>query len=342
MASAVEQFTSRTGDVSADRNGFSASRIYLVTVDNVNQNPDDLMRNPSATTGVGTTAIPFGTPHPSRIGLFSAFYVVGARIRSLQWFVRVIYAPPVTLLTQDNIWELSYQPGSSSVIVRHDWRGVPIGPAVYEAAPSTVPAGKSVYNVTIPANPSADPPVDAKVLDLIRVDGPDKDPVKNPAFLTDVERTEPVGSFTMTAIFPGLNVELMSNIVLLSNIVNRKEFKGFPPSTVKFIGPAANAGRMTIPETATEGFAWRVTLVFEWNSTGYRYKAQDVFEHPAGVLPVTIGGEPVIREWLLYREGDLNVIELMVAQFGNPTQPIRLGIRQTTPSGPAPIGGGRP
>ncbi len=343
MASAVEQYTSRTGDVSSLVAGFSASRTYVVTVDSVGQNPDDLLRDPDATTGVGNDAVPFNTPHPTRSNLVSSFYVIGTRIRSLKWFVRIVYAPPSTLVTADSIWEPAYQPGLASILVNHDWRGVPIGPAAYEEAPlGPVPPGggnSTIYNVRIPAV-TGENPKPAKVLDLIRVDGPDADPVKNPAFLTNVERTEPVGSFTLTHVFEGLNEELMSNIIVLANIVNRTTFKGFPPRTIKFIGPAVFAGHMDIPGTGGSGFGWRVTLIFEWNSTGYRYQAQDVFEHPSGTLPVTVGGEPVIREWLLYPEGNLELIELMVGQLAN--RAVRIGIGQVEPRGPVPIGGGRP
>ncbi|MCZ6654870.1 MAG: hypothetical protein O7D91_17815, partial [Planctomycetota bacterium] len=171
MASAVEQFTSRTGDVSSLVPGFQGSRFYLVTVDNINQNPDDLLRDPDATTGVGTDAVPFNTPHPTRTNLVASFYVVGERVSSLQWFVRIVYAPPSTLVTADSIWEPSYQPGLASSIVFHDWRGVPIGPAVYQEAPSgpVPPDGSAtIYNVTVPAV-TGDEPVDAKTLELIRV-----------------------------------------------------------------------------------------------------------------------------------------------------------------------------
>ncbi|MCZ6654803.1 MAG: hypothetical protein O7D91_17475, partial [Planctomycetota bacterium] len=219
-----------------------------------------------------------------------------------------------------------------------------IGPAVYQEAPSgpVPPDGSAtIYNVTVPAV-TGDEPVDAKTLELIRVDGPDADPVKNPAFLVGVDRTEPVGSYTLTHVFQGLNEQLMSHVVALTNMVNRVEFKGFAPRTVKFVGPSVFAGHMAIPGTGGDGFGWRVTLIFEWNSTGYRFQAQDVFDHQSGTLPVTTGGVPVFREWQMYPEGDLNVIELLVGQLASIGGAVRIGIRETTPSGPIFIGGGRP
>lgn len=321
MATAVEQWESRTGDVSSDRDGFSGSREFVVTIDNIGDNPDDILRDPDATVGVGADAVPFGSPHPTRLGLFSAFYVVQRpRIASFKYRVFIIYAPPLVFDTSDFPWELNYQPGLSSAIVRHDWFGVPIGPARYAifdpTNPPPNPLETPIFHVTVPATKDKQ----SEILDLILDRGdPTNTLVLEPAFLTDVQRTEPAGSFSMTDVFPQLNTGIMANIVMLSNIINRTTFMGFPPRTVKFVGPSATAGQMVLPgQGQTTGFAWRVTLVFEWNSLGYRYRAQDVFETDGLQLPVVApDGGPELREWQLYPEGDLNVIPLIVQQFGS-------------------------
>lgn len=324
MPSADEQWGSRTGDVSADRDGFGASREFVVTVDAIGDNPDDALRDPSATTGVGTDAVPFGSPHPTRVGLFAAFYITEPRLSSFKWRVRIVYAPPLVFNLPGNTWEVSYAPGLSGTIIRHDWFGVPIGPARYKVLdPLNHPPNPVIFSVTVPA--TKDDP--SEIIELLRDGDPTNEtPVLDPAFLTGVQRTEPSGSFTMTAVFSQLNVLTMANIVLLSNIVNSVPFRGFPAGTVKFVGPAATAGQMFIPETKSLGFAWRVTLVFEWNALGYRYRAQDVFETDGLSLPVVApDGGPEIREWQLYNEGDIGVIPLIVEQFGlkSPPRPPR-------------------
>jgi hypothetical protein len=302
MASAVEQYDSRTGDVSADRPGFAASRV-------------------------GADAVPFGAPHPTRTGLFAAFYVVEQpRIAVLQYWVRVIYAPPLDFTTPDNPWELNYQPGLTSTVVRHDWLGNPIGPAAYKFFDVNEPSGGFIYTVRLPNDEGS-----YDIQQIVRVDAADGANVGQPAFLADVQRTEPVGSFTMSRIFTQITDTLVADAELLGNIVNERPFRGFPAQTVKFIGVSAQAGTGVDPNTKTQGFVWRLTLVFEWNSLGYRERRQDLFAFNGNRYPViNPDGTPVIREWILYPEGDLAVIPHIIEQFAvgriirkNPNPPRR-------------------
>lgn len=328
MAAAAELFDSRVGDVSADRSGFGASRMFVVTVDTIGDNPDDTLRDIDA---VGADdAVPFGAVHPTRPGLFSAFYSVVRRLAAFKYICRVIYAPPLTFATSKNPWEFNYQPGFATETVRHDWLGVPIGPASYRVAVLPVLPNTELFTVTVPSTPRKP----AEVLQLVRVDGKvGDDPVPNPIRLTSADRTVPRGSFSMSRTFPGMQTDTMASIVGLANIVNSEPFMGFPKFTVKFVGPRAQAGEGTIPETNSAGFIWRISLPFEWNPFTYRWRAQDEFHVEGQRLPVIReDGSPMIREWQLYEEADLNQIPRIVETFGSYIEPTEIGIQ-------IPVGG---
>lgn len=312
MPSAEEQWESRTGDVAANRDGFGASREFVVTIDNIGDNPDDVLRDPDETTGVGADAVPFNSPHPTRVGLEAAFFIVQRpRIASLKYRVLIVYAPPIVFAIEGFEWELNYAPGLSSTIVRHDWLGVPIGPMSYSVLGPNQTAPQT-FTATVPA--TSDAP--SETLTLARDDGGGADdPVTRPAFLTDVQRTEPVGSFSLTAVFPRMTPFTMASLAMSGNVVNSRPFWDFPAKTVKFIGPVASAGQMILPG-GTQGFAFRITLPFEWNALGFRYQAQDVFQTGGLQLPVVhTNGDPVIREWQLYQEADLNTLLALVMRF---------------------------
>lgn len=347
MASASELWESRVGDVAADRNGFGATRVFLVTTDTVGQNPDDLLRDPDETNGVGGDAIPFKSPHPTRSGLQSAYYLVERRLTVYKYVVRVIYAPPIDFTGQQNPWELSYQGGLSSVIARHDWFGNPIGPGVYAKTLGPFPQGTSYFTTTVPGAKGKPP----EEINLDRIhpapqtdpEQPDN-PVRKPIFLHDASRTEPVGSLTLSRTFPGMDIDTMANIALSSNTVNSTTFYGFPKRTVKFVGPIAHAGPGVIPETNTEGFIWRISLAFEYNSLGYLWEAQDMYVHDNGAKYPVLNpdGSPVIRSWQMYNEGNLYDLLNIVEHFGAILQAVNLGITGPRDGGsPTPIGGGR-
>ncbi len=312
MASAEEQWESRTGDVAANRDGFGASREFVVTIDNIGDNPDDVLHDPDETTGVGADAVPFGSPHPTRVGLEAVFFIVQRpRIASLKYRVLIVYAPPIVFAIEGFEWELNYQPGLSSTIVRHDWLGNPIGPARYSVLGPNQTAPET-FTVTVPATQDAP----SETLTLARDDGGQGDaPVNLPAFLSDVQRTEPTGSFSLTQVFPRMTVFTMASLAMSGNVVNSRHFWGFPPKTVKFFGPAASAGQMRLP-TGSDGFAFRITLPFEWNSLGFRHRGQDVFQTGGLQLPVVhTDGSPVMRESQLYQEADLNLLPSLVMRF---------------------------
>lgn len=313
MPSAEEQWESRTGDVAANRDGFGASREFVVTIDNIGDNPDDVLRDPDETTGVGADAVPFGSPHPTRVGLEAAFFIVQRpRIASFKYRVLIVYAPPIVFAIEGFEWEFNYQPGLSSTIVRHDWLGAPIGPASYSLVDPDNPPSGPTFGVVVPATETTG----KTELHLQRGDGGQgDDPVTQPAFLTDVQRTEPVGSFSLTAVFPRMTPFTMASLAMSGNVVNSRTFWNFPPKTVKFIGPSASAGQMVLPGD-TQGFAFRITLPFEWNALGFRYQAQDVFQTGGLQLPVQhLDRSPVIREWQLYQEADLNTLLALVLRF---------------------------
>lgn len=321
MASAIEHYESRTGDVSADRQGFGASRTFIVKVDSVYDNPDDVLRNPdlletgSSTTRVG---VPFGSPHPTRTGLFSAFYAVERRLQTKTFRVRIVYAPPLLPTTQENPWELRYAPGLASRQVFRDWNDNPIGPASYGPPVLPNPPGTEQYSVTIPKGRNNEP----ETRYFIRFDGLDAgvNPSR-PAFLEPADRTESLATFELSRVFPRLDDEIMAGIVASANVVNSKTFYSFAARTVKFIGPSALAGQGVIPDTGTEGFIYRVGLVFEVNPRGYRLQRQDVFRHTDGrTYPVFHeDGSPVFREWQMYLEADLYLLVALLDRYATYT-----------------------
>lgn len=339
MASASERFASRVGDVSADRAGFGGTRAFTVEVDTVGDNPDDVLRDPDQ---VGEIAVPFGSPHPTRIGLFSAFYFTEARLAHFVYVVRIVYAPPLVFTTPIAPWEFNYQAGFATSRVNHDVSGAPIGPATYKLFdPNDIPPdpnNTAIYRVTIPGTDQQPP----ETLHLVRADAPDDDPVREPIFLYNVEKDEPAGSFSMSKTFPGMNASILGMTSMIGNLVNRTDFFGFPAGHVKFVGPTVWAGIGVVPGTTqTQGFVWRITLPFEWNAIGYRFQAQDRFLLSGNELPVVReDGSPVIRNWQLYPEGSLDAIPLLIEQFASHQQPVRLPLIGTV-GRPSPIGGGR-
>lgn len=337
---AKELFQSRTGDVSADRAGYGASRLFAVGIESPGENPDDILRDVDK---VGTDSVPFGAPHPTRPGLFSAFYITDRRLTGLTYSVRVVYAPPVDFTTDRNPWELTYAPGFGSSTVHHDWLGNPIGPATYELlelgeVPPN-PVNAKIYSITLPGDGRNR---NSEEVFLVRSDAADGEQVRKPIFLHDAQRTEPLGSFTMSKTFHGMNELVMAGLVGISNIVNKTTFMGFAPRTVKFVGPSAQAGEGIVPDTNSQGYVWRISLAFEWNPLGHRWRAQDFFDINGQRLPVNNeDGSPVIREWVLYPEGDLSAIPPIVEQFGSPLQAQRIGDMGIRSAGrPRTIGGG--
>jgi hypothetical protein len=346
MASASERWESRLGDVSADRTGFGASREFTVTIDSIGDNPDDVLRDPTTLDPDGNAiAVPFNSPHPTRAGLFAAFYSVETRLKALMYVVRVIYAPPVDFSTSANPWELSYQTGFTTAPINHDNFGNPIGPASYGKADlGPHPQGTVLYSVTIPGKISVlegEDSIDPKEIELVRLDQSGTGVPRKPIRLHNLSRTEPAGSFSLSKTFPGIQTSMMSLLVLQANKVSNRAFFGFPAGTVKFVGPNALAGVGQVPETNGEGFVFRVTLAFEWNSLGYRWTAQDELTVEGQRLPVLHAsgpnnGKPVIREWQLYPEGDLNNIPTLAEQFASYARAVNIGIYDP------PRGAGRP
>ena len=321
MASAVEQWESRTGDVSADRSGFGASREFYVVIDNIGDNPDDVLRDPAQ---VGANAVPQGEPHPTRTGLIAAFYIVQRpRITAYSYKVLVVYAPPVTFGTAEDNWEWNWQPGLTSAVVRHDFFGNAIGPAVYELRNINEPQPGQIYSVTVP--PVGD--ASAETLQLVRTDDLDTEPVRHPQFLHDANRAEPVGSFSATRVFSGLNRGAVPTLQRLGSIINLEPWDGWPKQTVMYLGASIQAGWGTDPTTNSEGFVWRITLVFEWNFLGYRWTAQDLFHNSDGnrYPVVQENGEPMMREWILYGEGTLSNLQPLVENYAaGYVQPTRI------------------
>lgn len=321
MASATELFDSRVGDVSADRNGFGASRLFKVIIDTVGDNPDDVLRDP---TQVGNDAVPFGEPHEKRTGLQSAFYAVERRIASLKYIVRIIYAPPIMFTTQANPWEYSWSPGLGTTMTAFDRNGDPIGPSQY----SKLETGG--FRISVPQKEG-----DNKITNLRR-------DTTEPAFLQELQRAIPAGGFTLSRTFVGLNVDRISAISLASTTVNRTSFWGYPAGKIQFVGPAAQAGLGTDPATGTQGFIWRVALLFEYNALGFKPQFQETFRTEGLQLPVfDSSGAPVIREVPLYMEGDLNILPSLLDQMSASSLHPRLGISPGEVPAPTPIGGGR-
>lgn len=312
MASAVELFNSRVGDVSADRAGFTASRTFLVTIDTVGENADDVLRNKdSNNTGL---VVPMGEPHPTRLGLNAAFYTVEARLTHLKHRVKVVYAPPQTLVTEEVQWEYSYNSGLASSPANRDLSGTTIGPATYKILKDgEAPAG-AVYRVTLPGDEPTDEvpePPGPRVLRLVE-SGSD------PAFIAPAERQDPVGSFSLSRVFTGMSLDVLSAVAMLGGAINFESYVGFPERTLQFIGPTVQAGQGVNPETGISGFVWRVTLNYEWDSRGFTWEAQDTYRSSRGEVPVVYdneGGAPVIREWNLYPVMDFVAIEAIILQF---------------------------
>jgi len=263
MAAARELWESRIGDVSADRAGFGGQRLFLVTIDAVGDNPDDTLRDPEAVGG--DLAVPFGAPHPKRVGLFAAFYLTEQRLSSYKYKVRVIYAPPVDFTTPANPWELSYSPGFGTENAKYDYRGVPIGPASYSpvtpgpGAPPENPAGE-LFTVRLPATPRKA----SETIYLQRDDGNPDEPVRKPAFLTPVERAVPMGSFSLSRTFSGLTTDGMASLAMLGGTVNSEPFMGFRARQVRFVGPYAQAGIGTGHEQCRVRVAYRAGVRVEF------------------------------------------------------------------------------
>lgn len=321
MASATELFESRVGDVSADRAGFGASRLFKVIVDTVGENPDDVLRDPDK---VGNDAVPFAEPHEKRTGLQSAFYAVERRIAHFTYIVRIIYAPPVDFSTQANPWEYSWSPGLGTTMTAFDRNGEPIGPSQY----SKLETGG--FRIAVPQ-----PDGTNKITNLRR-------DTTEPAFLQELQRAIPAGGFTLSRTFVGLDVNRMSAVSLASTTVNRLPFYGYAAGKIQFVGPASQAGIGTDPATNSEGFVWRVSLLFEYNSLGFKPQFQETFRTEGLQLPVfDSSGAPVIREVPLYMEGDLNILPTLLDQMSASALRPQLGINPIEVPGPTPIGGGR-
>lgn len=303
MASVTELFESRIGDVSADRVGYGASRLYKVVVDTVGDNPDDVLRDPDA---VGNDAVPFGMPHPTRVGLHAAFYATERRLASRTYLVRIIYAPPLMFGTEENPWEYSWSPGLGTTMTAFDVNGEPIGPSQYSKS------NTGSFHVSIPQEEGPN-----KVTNLKRDSF-------TPAFLQEIQRSIPAGSFTLARTFVGLNPNVIATLSMLATMVNRLPFWSYPIGKIQFVGPAVQAGIGTDPATNTIGFIWRVALIFEWNRLGFEPQFQETFKTGGLQLPVFDNtGAPIIREVPLYMLGDLRLLTSLVEHMSGSTT-IRL------------------
>lgn len=330
MASAVELFESRVGDVSADRDGFMATRLFRVIVDEVGDNPDDVLRDPVK---VGNVALPFKMPHPTRTDLQVAFLSPEMRLKNLEYIVRAIYAPPIDFSTPENPWEKSWAPGFGSVMDAFDVNGEPIGMSEYTQP--QLPNPGPFFTVRVPKTDEDGNRVFETLL-LTRA-------TTRPVFLRELQRNTPSGSFTLSRTFNGLNPEIISTVAMLGTTVSRSAFFGFPPGKVQFVGPAVNAGIGPNPDTNNAGFIWRVSLVYEWNREGFRQQFQESFKVGGIDYPVYDGqGNPIIREVQLYFESNIDTIPTLIDQLGGSGQtPDRILGPIPIPGQPPRVGGGR-
>lgn len=325
MASAVELFESRVGDVSADRDGFMATRLFRVIIDEVGDNPDDVLRDPVK---VGNIATPFGEPHETRTGLQVAFLSPEMRLKNLEYIVRVIYAPPIDFSTPTNPWELSWSPGFGSVMDAFDFRGDPIGMSEYTEVDS------GVFHVRAQVT-DENGIRQWETIELNRT-------TTKPVFLRELQRNVPSGSFALSRTFNGLHPDIISTVAMLGTTVNKAEFHGFPAGKVQFVGPAVNAGVGPNPNTNSPGFIWRVSLVFEWNREGFRQRFQESFKVGGIDYPVFEGTQPVIREVQQYFEGRIDTISTLIDQLsGSGQTPQRILGPIPIPGQPPRVGGGR-